>query len=238
MRFESGNNEQAKDRLPSTTHFINQISFVCHGGQVLKSTIIKSLLVAIVAVASLGSQSVQAQGGQGVVAILDVALVFEQNLDFKNKMEGIRNDAEGLKTEITRRQELIKQEAQGLGKFEVGSANRMTLEGTLKLKQTKLQTFAQQKESLLLNREARVYYETYRRMQGTVESLAAANNISLVLRFESGEINPDNRPEVIKGVNRSVVYHRSAGVDLTSLVSKAMNASSAQAQAPAQTQYK
>ena len=69
-------------------------------------------------------------------------------------------------------------------------------------------------------------------MRGVVENIASQHGISLVLRFDSEEIDPNNRAEVIKGVNRAVVYHRR--LDLTGMVSKEMNGA-ATAQAPANT---
>ena len=71
-------------------------------------------------------------------------------------------------------------------------------------------------------------------MQTVVSSVAASNGISLVIRFDSEDIDPTNRGEVIKGVNRAVVYHRQ--LDLTRMVSSAMNGQ--QAQAPTGTQNK
>ena len=99
-----------------------------------------------------------------------------------------------------------------------------------------MRTKARQAEADLLNREARIYYATYQKMQGIVSSVAGQNNITLVLRFDSEEIEPTNRAEVIKGVNRAVVFQHK--LDLTSMVSQAMNAGNAQAQAPSGTQNK
>jgi len=199
------------------------------GGRVLKSTIIKSLLVAITAVVTvLSSQSLHAQEGKtGLVAILDVAKVFKDNTVFDGKMKAIKSEAEGLKAQITQEQETIKARAQGLTSFEIGSPERNKLEGDLEQQQTALRTKARQLETELLNKEALVYYETYQQMQTIVGSLANQYGISLVLRFDSEEINPNNRTEVIKGVNRAVVYHRQ--LDLTKAVTDAMNARTAQA---------
>jgi hypothetical protein len=59
-------------------------------------------------------------------------------------------------------------------------------------------------------------------MQAVVEEAATKYGLSLVLRFDSQEIDPNNRNEVVKGVNRAVVFHRK--LDLTSMVSDALNA--------------
>ena len=204
----------------------------------MKSTIVKSLLLAaIAAIMPLVSQSAIAQEGQaasGLVAVLDVAKVFKENQEFTSKMEAIKTEADGLKAQITQQQEAIKAQAQGLAELGAGSAERNQLEADLEQKQAALRTHARQAETTLLNREARIYYDTYQKMQGVVESLASQHGISLVLRFDSEQIDANNRAEVIKGVNRAVVFHKR--LDLTNAVAAAMGPRTAQA--PATTQNK
>lgn len=191
--------------------------------------------MAIIAVTTIvTSQSLEAQEGKtGLVAILDVAKVFKENTVFDGKMAAIKSEADRLKEQITLEQEAIKARAQGLTKYEIGSAERNDLEADLEQQQTALRTKARQLETSLLNREAVVYYETYQQMQTIVGSMANQYGISLVLRFDSAEIDANNRADVIKGVNRAVVYHRQ--LDLTKAVTDAMNARSAQANTGVQT---
>jgi Skp family chaperone for outer membrane proteins len=201
----------------------------------LKSTIQKSLVLALLATVALPffTRGASAQDGKGgLVAVLDVAKVFKDNQQFSAKMASIKAEADGLKATIQQKQEAIKVEAQGLGGYEVGSPERNQMEATLEQKQTSLRTEARQAEANLLNREAQVYYETYEQMKSIVSSIATQNGISLVLRFDSNPIDANNRAEVIKGVNRSVIFHRR--LDLTNMVIKQMNPANAQAQGQTQ----
>ena len=61
-------------------------------------------------------------------------------------------------------------------------------------------------------------------MQSALAKLIGDNNwpISMVLRFDSSPIDRENRGDVIKGVNRAVVYHNN--LDLTDHVIQALNA--------------
>jgi len=199
----------------------------------LKSTTFKMALVRSLAVAILatvaGSTAVAQEEGEsaGLVAVLDVARVFKENPEFDTAMKAIRQEADGLKAQITQQQETIKGEAQQLGQYEPGSAERNEIEATLEQKQTALRTRARQAEADLLNREAGVYFSTYEKMQSVVGQIAGQHGISLVLRFDSQEVDPTNRAEVIKGVNRAVVFHRR--LDLTNLVIQNMGSASASA---------
>lgn len=191
----------------------------------------KTLLVAIAALliptTVATTTNAQEGSGPGLVAVLDVAKVFKNNQSFDSQLKSIKAQADKLREEITKQQESLKTRAQQLTNYEVGSADRNQLEGQLAQEQAAMQTKARQAEADLLNREARIYYDTYQQMQKVVESIAAQNNISLVLRFDSEQIDSSNRAEVIKGVNRSVIFHRR--LDLTNMVSEALNARTAQA---------
>ena len=85
----------------------------------MKSSVLKTALMALVAVATL-TGTVSAQEKSGIVAVLDVAKVFKQNRAFESRMQSIKSTADQLKAEIQQKQEAIKQEALGLKDFEVG----------------------------------------------------------------------------------------------------------------------
>lgn len=142
-------------------------------------------------------------------------------------MKSIKAQAEKLKTEIQAEQEKIRTDAMGLQQYEANSPDRNNLEAQLEQRQTALRTKARQSEQELLNKEAEIYYSTYSEMQNVVKSVAKQYGISLVLRFDSAEIDKTSRPEVIKGVNRAVVFHHK--LDLTKMVIKSMSGATASA---------
>ena len=194
----------------------------------MKSQWIKSFVAGLVVTCiSLPVLAQQGENTGGVVAILDVAKVFKENPVFDAKMKEIKAQADALKNDIQQQQEVIRGEAAGLEQYAVGTPDRNNLEASLEQRQAALRTKARQAETDLLNREAGVYYDTYTQMQSVVGNLAGQYGISLVMRFDSTPITRDNRPEVIKGVNRAIVYHHK--LDLTNMVIKAMNPSSASA---------
>ena len=116
----------------------------------MKSSVLKTILMAVVAVVTL-TDTVSAQEKSGIVAVLDVAKVFKQNRAFESRMQSIKATADQLKGEIQQKQEAIKQEALGLKDFEVGSPERNQMEGSLEQKQAGLRTEARQAEMDLLS---------------------------------------------------------------------------------------
>lgn len=168
---------------------------------------------------------------QGRVCVLDVAEVFKRNQAFESEMEKIRTEAASLKASVEQQFAKLQQEADQLEQYQVGSAERNDLESQLMQKQALLQSKARQSESDLLTREARIYFQTYKQMEEIVAKIANEYNISLVLRYDSQTMKQDDRADVIKGVNRSIVFQKN--LDLTNLVSQQLNGV---AQAPATTQ--
>lgn len=190
-----------------------------------------AIVVAIVAAGF--SQVASAQDG-GIVAVLDVAKVFRVNKSFDDQMKQIKSEADGLKTQIQQEQATIQEEAQKVLAFEIGTDERNRAETEIEQRQAKLRTRARQLEVDLLTREAKIYHRTYEQMKEVVASASKNNGISLVLRFDSTPVNPENRAEVIKGVNRSVVFHDQ--LDLTSMVIKQMGPVTAEYTASLQNQ--
>jgi len=185
----------------------------------LKSNIYKLALITAFAITlPLAGGTAQAQE-PGIVAILDVAAVFQKNLEFNTQMQEIKNAANDLKKQITAQQQAIQQRAVEINAMESGP-DRFEQEAALEQQQTQLKTQARQAETNLLNREAQIYYVTYQKLQSVVKAVAEANGIALVLRFDNSPVNGNVRPEVIKAVNRSVVYNRQ--LDLTALVTEQM----------------
>ena len=194
----------------------------------MKSQWIKSLVAGLVLTCiSFPLLAQQGDSGGGVVAILDVAKVFKDNPVFDTRMKKIKTEADALKAKMEAQQELIRKDAAGLEEYGVGTPERNNLEASLEQRQTALRLQARQAETDLLTREAGIYYDTYTQMQSVVANLSNQFGISLVMRFDSAPISRDNRPEVIQGVNRTIVYHHK--VDLTDHVIRAMNPASASA---------
>ena len=193
----------------------------------MNSTTIKPVIFFIAAVVALGASVVSAQE-TGRVAILDVAKVFKDNTSFGDKMAALKAEAERLKGQVTAEQDRIKVEVMKLRDLKPGP-ERNKREADLEQQHTHLRTTTRQAESELLSQEARVYFDTYREMQAVVEAIAQANGLSLVLRFDSEDIDPNNQQSVKKGLNRSLVFYRK--LDLTPLVSQQLNARMAAAPA-------
>lgn len=195
------------------------IQSIRQGGRQLNTKLTLTLFAAVL-VAGISQTAVAQESGGGIVAVLDVAKVFEQNQNFISQMDGIKSEAENLKAQIQAKQVQIQEDAQAVMALELGSPERNQQETAIEQRQAALRTQARQLEMDLLTREAKIYYSTYQQLKQVVGALAEKHNIGLVMRFDSTPIDPENRAEVIKGVNRTVVFHDH--LDLTGLVVESM----------------
>ncbi len=201
---------------------IKHVLRICHGGLILKTSS-KVLAVFACVVALAGTLNAQ-EGASGMVAVLDVAKVFEGNPVFKDRMKAIQTEAEQFKAKMEAEQNAIRLEAEKLGTFTPESAEYRQLESQLEQRTATLRTTARQTNTDMLNREAKIYFDAYSQMQSVVTAAAAEYGISLVIRFDSGPIDASNRGEVVKGVNRNVVFQKN--LDLTSMVIERMGTTS------------
>lgn len=187
-------------------------------------TIIASTFVVGLSFACCGSTQAQDTPGSsgGAIVVLDVAKVFKSSPNFNEQIESIQDQAEKLKADVENRQRQLRDDAQEITeKFKANTPERKQAEAKVEQDMTTLRTQARQAESDLMAQEAKVYYETYLQMQAIVAQAAKDHGIALVLRFDSSEIDPNNRNSVVGGVNRPVVFQRDR--DLTGYVIEQMN---------------
>lgn len=158
-----------------------------------------------------------ASAQNGLVTVLDVAKVFENHPVFKAKMDSLKNDVKAFQervraqvTDLTKKRQALTQQ------YKIGSPEFKQEEEKLAREEAELKVKTGQREREFMNQEAKLYYDTYIEVQGIVASFARANNISLVLRFDSTEIDQSNRQSVSAGVNRFIVYQEK--LDLTQLI--------------------
>lgn len=163
----------------------------------------------------------QANSAGSIVAVLDVGKVFRDHVGFNQRMEDIKKEIQAFEADINRQRQGLSNESKALQQYKAGSPEYKQLETTLAQKTSDLQLRMQLKRKELLEREAQLYYQTYQQIVAAVARIAEQNKISLVVRYDSDEIDPTDRMKVLKGVNRFVVVQQK--LDLTGLVLQQVN---------------
>jgi hypothetical protein len=127
-------------------------------------------------------------------------------------MEAIRQEIQAFERELMQQQEAIGRQNEHLAAA-TSDVQRNQMEASIARQLADVQVKASLKRNEILAREAQVYYETYDEVVREVARLANTHNISLVLRYDSSPINPQDRGSVLKGVNNPIVVQHK--LDLT-----------------------
>lgn len=165
------------------------------------------------------------------IGVVDVSYIFKEHARFRATMEGMKKEMESIETQLKADRDKIAQTEQERNKYNVGSAEykkfdedvaRMMAEFNLKM--TRLRKD-------FLEREAKVYYQTYLEVVEAVGYYAKRHNIGLVIRFNGDTVDPNKREDVLREINKPVPWQDN--VDITPDVLALLNRDAGQARNPA-----
>jgi len=203
---------------------------------------VKKLVVTFVALVSLAVcvPAVQAQQQTGAssppakVGLIDMARVFREYTkfnvlreDLKSEIQKADEQAKAMAVKISKLQEEMKQ-------FKQDSPEYAQREKELTRLTTEFETFRKQKQREFVRKEADIYKTIYLEVVDVVRKYAEYYNYTLVLRFNGDKLDTDDPQQLIRGLNRQVVYYR-AEDDITPAIIEYLNRRYQQAQAGSAT---
>ena len=151
-----------------------------------------------------------------LVAVVDIARVFESHPTFKTSLESLQQQAQSVDLDLEGKKKSLTQRGQQLTDLDPASPDYRQLESDLARQAADLQVQVRQVKKDLLQREALQYYESYNEILKTIERIAQQHGIGLVLRFDSRNMDPQDPQSVMQGMNRAVVLQRN--LDITNMV--------------------
>ena len=179
-------------------------------------------------IGNIGScaQAQQARTGT-TVAVVDIAVVMENNTKFKSMLDSIQSEITQFDATLEVARKQVTALVDELKGYNPGTTAYSQLEERIAKIQADVQVQMQIKRKNVLQQEAKVFHECYTGVQKTIATFCEQNGISLVLNYDSKAINPQNRESVLKGVNRDIVYQRS--LNITKYIVDAVNKGNATA---------
>jgi Skp family chaperone for outer membrane proteins len=202
----------------------------------VKVSRITSVMAAVVYGLLAGSSAPLAQAqGQAPppaghrIAVVDVSVVFKQHQRFLARTEGFKKQVEAAEAALKKEFEQINALTEQLKGRDPGSPDFKELEQRVVRAKAEWQLKGQTQRRDLMEVEGRIYFDTYRELDDAVKRFAVQHSISLVLRYASDPVNdPNDRNEIVKGINKSVVYVDPA-LDITRWILEDLNRSSVSA---------
>lgn len=184
----------------------------------MKISLVSATAVACVSALSLLAGPVHAQtagvkpGGVGV-AVIDIERAFKQHQRDNAEIEQLKELAKSMEAETNKEKQSIIEMEKDLPNLAAGSSERKALEEQILRRKTDLAARTRIKQQELLEKEAKVYYFTYKEIQDEVAEYCRQTGTSLVLQYSSDKVDPNNRMSIMKAMGNPVVHH--AGIDIT-----------------------
>ena len=161
--------------------------------------------------------------GEGtLVALVDIEYVFKNHARFKQQIDKIKQDVEAFERELGEERKTLNTIKERRDSFSIGSPEYKRAEEEMARLMAGIQVRSQLKKKEMLEREAKVYFDTFTEVTKEVAKLADQYGIGLVLRFEGQELDPRDPNSVSAGLRRQVIFHRN--LNLTPQVLERLNA--------------
>lgn len=166
-----------------------------------------AITMAIISLTALIPGYASAEDTGHRIAVVDVAYIFKTHPGIKAQVEKVENDLKSYDGVLQQKREELKQAAEQLKTFKVGSAEYAAQEEQVAQMESKLRLDMARKRKELADAEAKIYYDNYKLIANGVKFLAGHYKINLVLRYNSEDMDLDQGDTVIRGVMKNIVYH-------------------------------
>ena len=192
-----------------------------------RSLVLASALVASPLVASLEAQqpttrpNLHANASRFGYAVIDISHIFKQYAKFTTALDSMKAQVQGVEAKLKADQAEVAKIAEQLKAFKPGTPDFKRLDNQFSTAKANFALKAERERKDILEKEAQIYYQAYLEVNDAVRVYAQRNNIGLVLRFNGQPIDPNNRQDVLRAINKPVVYD--GGVDITLEVLDSLN---------------
>jgi len=147
------------------------------------------------------------------IGLIDVRKVFKRHSQFAADMEQLKEDLAATEKKLEQAKEELKELRDRVKAAEEDSAERDRLNVELAGKLAALQGEAERHRRRFTRMEADLYAATYKDVMEKVKTYAGGHGLKLVLKYDSSPFEPETPEDVMKGVNRSVMFQ--SGLDIT-----------------------
>ena len=148
------------------------------------------------------------------VAVVDISYIFKNYQRFKAMMDQMKTDVEAAEQVLSEERRKINQDAENAAAtYKPGTPEFTREEERLTEVKTKFNLRMQKQRKEFLDREAKIYYQAYLEVNDAVKYYALRNDLGLVLRFNGDPIDPNDRQDVLRAINKPVVFQN--GIDIT-----------------------
>ena len=151
---------------------------------------------------------VSSAAAQTKVAVVDIGLVFKSHPSFSQQLESLKSEADNFKAETRDLQAKLMEKAGVLRNYQPDSDEFRQAETELAKESAALEVEQRSKLRSLMEREAKLHYDTYIQIQRAVATFCEQRAIQLVIRHDSTKMDPEQPGTIMQKVNSKIVFHR------------------------------
>lgn len=193
----------------------------------------KALLPVAAATAALlgvvtASSTAQAQNTYGAnaqkyhIAVVDVSYVFKNHRRHQQMIESMKTEMTNTEAELKTDSEKIRQMEEQRNTFQVGSKEYKDLDEELARNVAEFKLKMDRLRKGFMEREAAMYYQVYGEVSSIIQQYARSHDIGLVIRYNGDKADPNRREDVLREINKTVVFQNQIDItpDILALVNR------------------
>jgi Skp family chaperone for outer membrane proteins len=183
-----------------------------------------ALFAASVGLNAANAQAPNAAGANAAkfgIAVVDIPYIFKNYSKFKATSDAMKKEMETIDADVKADRAKIAQMEQQRNSFNVGSAEYKKYDEEMARMMAEFQLKTGKLQKDFMERQAKLYYQTYLEVASKVNEYAKRNNIGMVMRFNGEPVDPNQREQVMRDINKQVVMQNS--IDITPDVLQLLN---------------
>jgi len=157
------------------------------------------------------------------IAVIDLRYVFDNHQRYKQQVQQLRQRVQAAEAELNKQRQRIRQLIRERDKYKVDSAQYKQLDAEIAQLRAQVEAQFRLQQKDFLRQEARIQMQVYNEIQAEVQAFAQRNRLVIVIQFNGRKPKDNTPPEVVRYVNRLVVYHH-PGIDITQQIVQSLNA--------------
>jgi Skp family chaperone for outer membrane proteins len=181
-------------------------------------------LLSVVGVAS----SAQAQSAAGAnapkynIAVVDISYIFKKHNRHQATIEAMKTEMTSTEAELKADSEKIRQMEEQRNTFNVGSKEYKDLDEELARNIAEFKLKMDRLRKGFMEREAKIYYQAYLEVSDAIKYYAQRHDIGLVVRFNGDKVDVNRREDVLREINKTVVYQNQIDItpDILALINR------------------
>jgi Skp family chaperone for outer membrane proteins len=183
---------------------------------------VRKLLLSAAIIGLICSQAVVARAQQNTaganaarygIAVVDISYIFKNYPAFTGAIEGLKKEMEAADGQLKADRDRLAQMEEQRNTLKPGTADFKRLDEELARQKADFSIKQGTIRRDFLEREAKIYFQTYTQVSYTVNQFASGNNIGMVLRFNGDQIDPAQREDVMRAIMQPIVYQNN--IDIT-----------------------